>query len=136
MQSRALRVLVLAWLGWWFGVFAPGHERGRFSLPGMKPDACCPGEAAPKTEVADASCHDEPADHSSSPAKQGGDPVARCAVCYVSARLQTPVDIAFDPPSFTLLAILPVLEAASLEGIDIRIPTDARGPPAVALPLA
>ena len=136
MQSRALRILVLAWLGWWFGVFAPGHERGRFSMPGSTPaDTCCPSGSAPTQKPeAIASCHGEAKDHSNSPAK--GDPVARCAVCFVTARLQTPVDIAFDPPSFTLLAVLPVLEAASLEGIHIRIPIEARGPPAFALPLA
>ena len=116
MNHRGLRILVLLWACAWFGVIVPGHERGQIKLPG-----------AGATQGCD-SCCDAPASHPKS-SKEKADPAANCAICFLTAQLQTPTTIDLTLPHVGLLGVLPVLPLIALDGVRFIPTVQGRGPP-------
>jgi hypothetical protein len=100
------RIFVLTWLVTWFGYVMPCHERGAVAIAGASVAGCC----------------DRPPNHHGpSPVN---DPVRRCAVCRITAVLQTAPPFHWTLPRPTLLALLPV-----------RVQSDLTGNPALTAPL-
>src|SRR5688572_23818410 len=79
MHARWLRIAVLAQACWWFGLYVPVHQRGAIPIDtGRQSESvqgCCVGH---DNQVPD------------DPAQRPDDPVRRCAVCYLTAKLDVP----------------------------------------------
>ena len=95
MRSRALRILVLVWIGWWFAVYVPGHQRGAIRVDVAAGNAV----SAP---VPCGSC----VSPEGKPASPADDPVRDCGVCYLVAKLDTP-----QTPTFSLPPLTPTLSS-------------------------
>lgn len=116
MRSRILHILMLLWLATWFVVVVPLHQRGAIARPGMggtKGDSCCSksSESAKVVEAELRSCHTTnataAAKQTEKPSK--GDPVQRCAVCYIVATSTPPVFIDITVPELGLLEEIALL---------------------------
>lgn len=129
MQSKNLRILLLAIFGLWFGIIVPGHERGVITVPGFKP--ACHGTSCDDVQ-ADAAkaraCGDCPTDSRSKESQR--ERARHCAVCQSVGVLGTPVVILFAPATVELIGCLPLPAYQSVAGIDLSDLTRSRGPPA------
>lgn len=108
MRSRSLHILMLLWLATWFVVIVPLHQRGAIARPGMggaKGDSCCSksNEAAKVVEAEFPSCHTTNATSGKTEKPHKGDPVQRCAVCYIVATSTPPIFIDIIVPELGLL---------------------------------
>lgn len=123
MQSRALRIAALAWVGLWFGLLVPWHTRGAVQLPGKNASlpsftTCC----AP-SKPADTASKDSPLDK--------GGPASNCAVCHFIATLDIPLPTVFYEPFLGTAAIAATVRpVAPYTPVLTRVPPE-RGPPAV-----
>ena len=101
---RIRTYLILIWSILWFGVIAPGHERGAVRVPG--------GETSTSSSHGHACCQrptPNTTDETPDPAApEDEDPASACAICYLNGALHTPVPIAIIPAvSRTALAPRP-----------------------------
>ncbi|MCE9589120.1 MAG: hypothetical protein K8S99_01185 [Planctomycetes bacterium] len=130
MRSHPLRILVIAWLAAWFIGIVPLHQRGAIALPGTavsSADSCC---AKPVKAVAAPSCHDEKTKESK---QRGGDPVKRCAICYIVATLAFPVAIDLTVPEMRVLDEIDLLPPAQrIAAAEVWPVTLGRAPPSLA----
>jgi len=105
MQSKSLRILAIIWLGWWFGMFLPGHQRGSVQLPGSggKPQlsSCCPSEV---TEAP--SCHAVPTKQNDSEDDSSDGSPSNCALCQIINTLSTPPTVLGSVEPLGLLTVL------------------------------
>ena len=124
MQSRALRIAVLAWVGLWFGLIVPWHTRGAVQLPGNNAagpafTTCCAPSKPANSNSKDA------------PLNQGG-PASNCAVCHFIATLDVAAPTIFYEPFLGTAAIAATVRPiAPCTPVLTRVPPE-RGPPAVA----
>lgn len=118
MHRRSLRILLLLWVAWWFGVAVPGHERGQITVDGKSsaPRGCCaePENGAAKTPVR----HPSPAKSES-----------RCAVCAVVATLDAPASAGADLTPLELLRRVAPVRLPVPISLAIRLSYHGRAPP-------
>lgn len=140
MKSRFLNILCLLFVSLWFGVIAPGHQRGTIKLAGSEScettrtsdnqrdvahrekTSCCPMPTASITA-------DGKSDPDHQPPK---DPASCCAVCYLNGVLDTPEKPVFVTVHTGLLTELEPLEPLGLSSILAHLLAHIRGPPAFA----
>jgi hypothetical protein len=119
-MQRWVRILMLGWLGVWFGVIAPGHQRGIVMLPGtVKPGSCCVvrGELVVNKG-------------GQAPAKQTPPmPVKGCAICQINATLATPEVIVFHALDLGLVQLLPLPPPVAAPVLALLHVDYSRGPP-------
>src|SRR5437016_2250439 len=110
MSGRAARIALALFQALWLNVIVPGHRRGMVALPGecatcqivsRAPEICCKGTGSHQS-------HRKPTG--------GGDPAARCAICFFAARLTS-------PPAVTTAPLLLI----SAERLDLAAPEDFKG---------
>lgn len=124
MQSRALRIAVLAWVGLWFGLLVPWHTRGAVQLPGKN-------ASGPSFTTCCATSKPDDTASQESPLDKGG-PASNCAVCHFIATLDIPLPTVFyEPLSGTVAIADAVRPIAPHTPVLTRVPPE-RGPPAVA----
>lgn len=149
MDRLYLRILCLMFVSLWFGVIAPGHQRGTIKLGGVSSEVCEPTVADPSTRQstrpahkpatsAIATCCPMPvatktADGQTDPGQQPTqDPASCCAVCYLNSILDVPEKPVFVTVYAGLLAELEPLEPIGLSSLLSVLLTHIRGPPALA----
>jgi hypothetical protein len=117
MRGRPLRISILVVQVVWLNAVLPGHTRGQVVLPG--------GETA----IVLRTCNDPTRPcHSRDPSSPGRK--ARCAVCFFAIRMVSVPVIVLTAPEMTLLATLPMPEAAVPADAGRTLPERDRGPPA------
>lgn len=87
-----MRILMLLWLSWWFGIALPGHQRGAVSLSegsGSGWSVAAGSSSCCARLPADANPSDAPAPD------RGG--ASRCALCHLMAVLTVPPPADVDP---------------------------------------
>lgn len=127
MSSRPFHVAMLLFVTLWFGVIAPGHERGAVRLPGS--DGCHATTSASAT-AGRACCalleeaeQDEP--------QRSEDPASCCAICYLNGTLDVPPPLVIHVTFLGLLAELAPLEPEQLLSFASPRWRPIRGPPAI-----
>ena len=97
------RYLVLLQAVWWFGYFAPGHQRGVVTIGESGGSAsCCVVDATGGNSFAGCQLPGEGDKGQKAPT----DPSKRCAVCYLGAHMDAPVAIDLTLPPLGLAAFL------------------------------
>lgn len=120
-----LRILVLLYVGVWFGAIVPGHTRGIVKMPGTGSN----GDALASVSSNAGCCatHAPPSDdEKKSPVKPA------CAVCYFAAALMIAPAPTFDFAQLGLVGSLapPVINRIGCQ--PTHQPYHGRAPPAIA----
>lgn len=104
----------------WFGYVMPFHERGAVAIGGT------PWQSADVTRF----CCETPAKpiHKGAP-DSTNDPVRRCAVCFLTALLQTAPVVEWSIPKLTLLCVLEVTPCGDITYPPAITVPFSRGPP-------
>jgi hypothetical protein len=124
LRSGGLRLICLGWLVVWFGVVAPGHERGVVTLPGM---GCADRSSTSTDNQPAATCC--AGKESETPDER----VRRCAICQLLATLSPPAPpIVWDAPPTALLDWLPLIQPVAPEAYEPILSHRGRAPPATA----
>ncbi len=110
-----MRIALLIYTCGWFGWFAPAHQRGVIRLDDEQPASasCCSADQKPKDR-----CHSSKSGSDKSPMP---DPVRRCAVCHLVAKI--------EPPPIPDLSVRP------LGFVEFRPPFESQRPVAFRTPL-
>lgn len=122
-----MKRLVLVWFTLWMGVVMPGHTRGVVRLPGMDntqsaaAHCCC--DTAGTCDMTDATAESETNDD------PPADPAKCCAVCYLTATLNTPPPVTLYTPYLGQLDELAYLSRAAQAPHQRRSPDLYRGRP-------
>lgn len=118
-----MHMLVLAWAATWFVVIVPAHQRGVVTIPGA------PG--APGAERPAASCASCCESEGDTPPGKSDDPVRRCAVCHIVAKLDVPPAIEWFSPRLGRVHCLPIDSPAEVFAMDAPRTIQGRAPPAI-----
>ena len=124
MTRAWLRIPALLWLGLWFAVIVPAHQRGQIVIPGTDKTvvftaSCC---ASRQTPVPGSRHTPGP-----SPAR-----IANCAICHLAARTDLPTVIHLDLPPLGFIGILPCFPPINPESARFTPLSRDRGPPLAA----
>jgi hypothetical protein len=122
-SSPTLQTIMAAYAVLWFAVIGPGHQRGLVTLPGSEAAAapsCC---AVGVLEISDRqaptpSKPDKPTNRSKD-----------CAVCYLNAMLNLPVQVQISVPLLELSALIEPSAPVEVDAITFWRTYRGRAPP-------
>ncbi len=135
VKHTALKYVILAYTLCWFGVIAPGHQRGVVQLPGGQSGSSpWSGDVATISALATGSCCTRRGENASEQEGQNSegprpDPARNCAICKLNATLDTPPTVIDVYPWVGLLWCFEPGEMLALAGVDSFDHFSIRGPP-------
>ena len=135
MFGRTCHILLLIFVSLWFGVIAPGHERGSIKLGGgtschLTTTAADEADAAPAGMSCCAMPKDDAATGEGEKEEKPVDPASCCAVCYLNATLSVTPVICLQPMQVDEIDELSPAALVGLASIGFRQTFLQRGPPA------
>ncbi|QNN22893.1 hypothetical protein HED60_11645 [Planctomycetales bacterium ZRK34] len=113
MTQRNLQIFILAWAVAWFVAIVPAHQRGAVVVPGAEPaaascDSCCESGGKSRPD----------------------DPVQRCAVCHIVAKLDVPPAVELFTPRLGVVEYLRIVLCCDVEAPESMLTIQGRAPPA------
>jgi hypothetical protein len=113
VRSRSLRIALLFYTFFWFGIVVPGHKRGVVTLDASGHASC---------ECAACQADNSKTNHPT-------DPASRCAICDFTAHLILPPVYDFTLPPMGLADRVPTPVVEDRVARVVLTPFDGRGPP-------